>query len=50
MSRTILTYADYAALPADGLRYELHEVSCPCAGHPPPPFPDLSLDPADIWV
>lgn len=25
MSRTILTYADYAALPDDGLLYELHE-------------------------
>jgi Uma2 family endonuclease len=25
MARTILTYADYAALPDDGRRYELHE-------------------------
>ena len=25
MTRTILTYADYAALPDDGRRYELHE-------------------------
>ncbi len=25
MTRTILTYADYAALPDDGQRYELHE-------------------------
>lgn len=25
MSRTALTYADYAALPSDGRRYELHD-------------------------
>jgi hypothetical protein len=25
MSKIILTYDDYAALPDDGLRYELHE-------------------------
>jgi Uma2 family endonuclease len=25
MTRVILTYADYAALPDDGRRYELHE-------------------------
>src|SRR2546421_10286254 len=25
MTRNVLTYEDYAALPADGKRYELHE-------------------------
>jgi hypothetical protein len=25
MTRVILTYADYAALPDDGHRYELHD-------------------------
>ena len=36
MTRIILTYEDYAALPDDGKRYELHEG-------------ELSLDPAAIW-
>ena len=36
MTRNVLTYEDYAALPADGKRYELHEGELsvsPAPGH-----------------
>jgi hypothetical protein len=42
MTRIVLTDEDYAALPNDGKRYELHDGVLP-------PFFDLTLDPAAIW-
>ena len=55
-TRVILTYADYAALPADGRRYGLagggYQLTARLESAQPtalPSFPDLTLDPAALW-
>jgi len=40
-TRVVLTYREYAALPADGRRY-MDRGSLP-------PFPELTIDPATLW-
>jgi len=51
-TRVTLTYADYAAIPNDGRRYEVHEPAGRLEAARPaalPPFPELALDPAALW-
>jgi hypothetical protein len=57
----VLNYHDYAALPADGRRYELHEGELSVidrrlvlratgrAAVGPPPFVELGLVPDALW-
>jgi Uma2 family endonuclease len=40
-TRVILTYADYAAIPADGRRYELHEGEVSVTLAPSPPHQEV---------
>ena len=42
--RTILTYKDYEALPADGRRYELHEGELSVTPAPSPKHQQISLN------
>ena len=42
--RTILTYKDYEALPADGRRYELHEGELSVTPAPSPKHQEVSLN------
>lgn len=54
MPRVILTYEDFAALPADGRRLVegVYQAAGRLEGSEPvalPPFTDLPLDPATIW-
>jgi Uma2 family endonuclease len=43
-SRTILTYKDYEALPADGRRYELHEGELSVTPAPSPKHQETALN------
>jgi Uma2 family endonuclease len=43
-SRTILTYKDYEALPADGRRYELHEGELSVTPAPSPKHQETTLN------
>ena len=42
--RTILTYKDYEALPADGRRYELHDGELAVTPSPSPKHQEVSLN------
>lgn len=46
-TRVILTYKDYAALPADGRRYELHEGELSVTPAPEPRHQEVSANLAD---
>jgi len=55
-TRVVLTYRDYAALPNDGRRYEIHEgelsLTVRAAGDESlsaPPFSDLVITAATLW-
>ena len=48
-TRVTLTYADYAAIPSDGLRYEVHQGELVATPAPSPKHQQLSRNLLVLW-